>query len=73
MKCVSGKHEWLSPVSAKRCCVPGWRRELCIGNADDARAHVIGGESAIDGISGAMFIWRFTGAPSAAKKEGAAA
>lgn len=28
MICVSGKHDWIDPVSAARCCRPGWSRKL---------------------------------------------
>ena len=28
MKCGSGKHEWINPVSRKRCCKKEWKRIL---------------------------------------------
>jgi hypothetical protein len=31
--CRSGKHHWLDPISADRCC-NGWRRELRIPRAE---------------------------------------
>lgn len=28
MKCTSGKHDWMDPISAKRCCNPKWQRAI---------------------------------------------
>jgi len=56
MRCVSGKHEWLSSISASRCCVPGWMRVLRL--AGDGRGDASGGCVAVGGES-ARFVWQF--------------
>lgn len=28
MKCQSGKHNWIEPISAERCCNAEWHRAL---------------------------------------------
>lgn len=35
MLCRTGRHDWMDPVSAARCCDPHWRRELRMGCAED--------------------------------------
>jgi hypothetical protein len=36
MRCQSGMHEWVDPVSAERCCKPEWKRVLRIlGDGED--------------------------------------
>lgn len=36
MRCVSGKHEWIDPISAERCCSGRWYRALRhIDDVDD--------------------------------------
>lgn len=36
MKCQSGKHEWLDPISAERCCSGKWFRAIrSIGDHHD--------------------------------------
>lgn len=34
MYCKSGKHYWLNPDDARKCC-NGYHRELRVGNVDD--------------------------------------
>ena len=63
MLCSTGRHDWIDPVSAARCCHPQWRRELRIGSAapgdDPAGAVRADGESM-------LFVWRYC-APSPAR------
>jgi hypothetical protein len=33
-RCSSGRHYWLDPISAARCCSPEWARELRFGLSD---------------------------------------
>lgn len=58
MRCRTGKHDWIDPVSAARCCDPHWRRELRMGCAEDrddlAGAAEVHGESL-------LFVWRWCG------------
>ena len=58
MLCRSGKHDWIKPISAERCCDPRWSRELRMGlcdlipgDADDGWIHVGGGQ---------ILVWHFT-------------
>lgn len=58
MLCRTGRHDWLSPVSAQRCCDPHWRRELRMWRAEDgddaAEASYVHGEPL-------LFVWRWCG------------
>lgn len=58
MLCRTGKHDWISPVGAARCCDPHWRRELRIGYTepgDDPEGIAdVSGESL-------LFVWRWCG------------
>jgi hypothetical protein len=58
MKCCSGKHDWLDPVSAERCCRPGWTRVQRFGVGDyepgDAEDGVV-----IIGAGGWRYVWHY--------------
>lgn len=55
MKCVSGKHEWIDPTSAQRCCAPAWRRVL--RRADEVTpGEARGGAIDVDGES-LVWVW----------------
>lgn len=35
MLCVSGRHEWLDPISVERCCSGKWHRAMWFFDDDD--------------------------------------
>lgn len=56
MKCRSGKHEWMDPVSAQRCCAPEWRRELRYGYSEPQPGDAEDGTVPAGG--GMLYVWR---------------
>lgn len=59
MRCHSKNHDWMSEVSAIRCCRPGWRRELR-NSEERQRGDATGGEVIADIATGLRFVWNFS-------------
>lgn len=58
MKCTSGKHEWIDPVSAERCCDPRWTRELRYGMDDLHDGDEADGIVVLHDAPGWIRVWR---------------
>ncbi len=56
--CRSGRHHWLSPVSAERCCDPQWQRVLRAGAHDLQPGDDEDGQQPISDMGGWLFVWR---------------
>lgn len=61
MLCCTGKHDWIDPVSAARCCVTGWSRELRFGVSDRVPGDADDGVSMVHAGGGQMYVWHFDG------------
>lgn len=59
MRCCSGRHEWIDPISAERCCRPGWSQQLRFGASDRIPGDVDDGTVVVSGAGGMMFVWHF--------------
>jgi hypothetical protein len=67
MLCCTGKHDWLDPISASRCCVPGWKRVLRVSAEDRIDGDMPDGMTR-SGLFGARYVWRYE-APQDAPQE----
>jgi hypothetical protein len=58
MRCRSGKHEWINPISAERCCDPRWRQELRYGMDNIQPGDEQDGITVLRNSPGWIKVWR---------------
>lgn len=55
--CASGRHVWIDPVGAARCCNPGWRREFRASGDQPSAGDDPLGATRIRSLPGCGWVW----------------